>query len=114
MSEPITPPAEASLHPETRPQNPVIAGIRRFVSSSAGRNIGLVVALIILIIIGTATAGDRFTSFANVLSILRLASITGVISIGMTFVIIAGGIDLSVGSVLGLSSVVASLSMIQM
>jgi len=115
MSEQTTPPAEVSLHPATAaPQNPVIAAIRRFLASSAGRNIGLIVALVILLIIGAATAGDRFTSFQNVLSILRLASITGVISIGMTFVIIAGGIDLSVGSVLGLSSVVATMSMVQM
>nr|WP_240034873.1 ABC transporter permease [Glaciihabitans arcticus] len=88
--------------------------MRRFLASSAGRNIGLVVALIILIIIGTVTAGDRFASFQNVLSILRLASITGVISIGMTFVIIAGGIDLSVGSVLGLSSIVATMAAVQL
>jgi len=45
--------------------------------------------------------------------ILRQASIIGVVSIGMTLVIIAGGIDLSVGSVLGLASIVATLAAIQ-
>ena len=49
----------------------------------------------------------------NFLTIIRFGSILGVIAIGMTFVITAGGIDLSVGSVLGLASVVASLSWVQ-
>ena len=39
------------------------------------------------------------------LTILRLASVIGVVSIGMTFVIIGGGIDLSVGAIVALSSV---------
>jgi len=43
-----------------------------------------------------------------VLTILRLASVIGVVSIGMTFVITAGGIDLSVGAVVGLASVWAT------
>jgi ribose transport system permease protein len=115
MSEQITPPAEASIHPGAGVSDKKGPGdyVRQFLGSAAGRNIGLVIALIVLIIIGTATAGDRFTSFDNILTVIRLASVTGVISIGMTFVIIGGGIDLSVGSVLGLSSVVASLSMVQ-
>ena len=49
----------------------------------------------------------------NILTIIRFASIIGVVSIGMTFVIIGGGIDLSVGSVMGLTSVVATLAAVQ-
>jgi ribose transport system permease protein len=94
--------------------NTVSSTIRSVLGSAAGRNIGLVIALIILIIVGAVTSGDRFTSVNNVLTIVRLASVTGVLAIGMTFVIIGGGIDLSVGSVLGLSSVVATLSAVQM
>jgi ribose transport system permease protein len=86
---------------------------RRIVGGSAGRNLGLIIALVVLAIVGTVTAGDRFASYDNVLTILRLASIIGVISIGVTFVITAGGIDLSVGSVMGLATVVASLSAVQ-
>ena len=41
----------------------------------------------------------------NVLTILRLASVIGVVSIGMTFVITGGGIDLSVGAIVALASV---------
>ena len=73
-----------------------------------GRNLGLVIALIAICVVGVATAGDRFASIDNVLTILRLASVFGVLSIGMTFVIIGGGIDLSIGSVVGLASVWAS------
>nr|WP_253375909.1 ABC transporter permease [Okibacterium sp. HSC-33S16] len=80
---------------------------------SVGRNLGLVIALVVLFIIGTVTAGDRFADVNNFLTIIRYASVIGVISIGMTFVITSGGIDLSVGSVMGLASVVASLAAVQ-
>ncbi len=86
---------------------------RRALSGPVGRNLGLVLALALIVIIGAATSGDSFTSVNNVLVILRQASIIGVLSIGMTFVIIGGGIDLSVGSVMGLASVVATLSVMQ-
>ncbi|MFU8947467.1 ABC transporter permease [Mycetocola zhadangensis] len=89
------------------------SAFRRVMGGSVGRNLGLVIALVVLFIIGTITAGDRFADVNNFLTILRLASIIGVISIGMTFVITAGGIDLSVGSVMGLASVVASLTAVQ-
>jgi ribose transport system permease protein len=79
-----------------------------FMSGPVGRNLGLVVALVILCIVGVITAGDRFASVENVLTILRLASVIGVVSVGMTFVIIGGGIDLSVGALVALSSVWAT------
>ncbi len=77
-------------------------------SGSVGRNLGLVIALVLLCIAGLVTAGDRFASVDNVLTILRLAAVIGVISVGMTFVIIGGGIDLSVGAIVALSSVWAT------
>jgi ribose transport system permease protein len=76
--------------------------------SPAGRNLGLVLALVLLCIVGIATAGSQFASTANVLTILRLAAVVGVVSIGMTFVITGGGIDLSVGAILALASVWAT------
>jgi ribose transport system permease protein len=79
-----------------------------FMSGPVGRNLGLVVALVILCIVGVITAGDRFASVDNFLTILRLAAVIGVVSIGMTFVIIGGGIDLSVGALVALSSVWAT------
>jgi ribose transport system permease protein len=98
----------------TTPQGPNTAsGTRRLLSGPAARNLGLVIALAALIAIGGITAGDRFLNVENFLTIVRYGSILGVISIGMTFVITAGGIDLSVGSVMGLASVVASLAVVQ-
>ncbi|MFI8526754.1 ABC transporter permease [Promicromonospora sukumoe] len=69
---------------------------------------GLVLALVLLVVVGVATGGERFWSFGNFTTILSLAAVIGVVSIGMTFVITSGGIDLSVGSVLGLASIWAS------
>jgi len=84
-----------------REANPVLAVLR----TSVGRNAGLIVALLVICVVGAVTAGDRFTSTDNALTILRLAATIGVVSIGMTFVIIGGGIDLSVGAIVALSSV---------
>jgi ribose transport system permease protein len=79
--------------------------VARVLSSSAGRSLGLVLALVLLCLIGVITAGTRFASDANLLTILRLGSVIGVVSIGMTFVIVGGGIDLSVGAIVALASV---------
>ncbi|MBW9109280.1 ABC transporter permease [Microbacterium trichothecenolyticum] len=99
--------------PAGRPDDSRKSGFQRVMSGSVGRNLGLVVALLVLVIVGAVTAPDTFTSVSNILTILRQASIIGVISIGMTLVIIAGGIDLSVGSVMGLASVAATLAAVQ-
>jgi len=82
--------------------------LSRFLEGSATRNLGLVIALVLLCVVGLVTAGDRFGSFDNALTILRLAAVVGVVSVGMTFVICGGGIDLSVGAIVALSSVWAT------
>src|SRR3712207_9155488 len=79
-----------------------------FLTGPVGRNLGLIVALAVLCIVGTVTAPDRFLAVDNVLTILRAAAVIGVVSVGMTFVIIGGGIDLSVGANVALSSVGAA------
>ncbi|QTE28708.1 ABC transporter permease [Pengzhenrongella sicca] len=84
------------------------SGVRRLFGGAAGRNLGLVIALVALCAVGVITAGERFASVDNLMTILRLAAVIGVLSIGMTFVITGGGIDLSIGSVLGLASVWAT------
>jgi ribose transport system permease protein len=73
--------------------------------TSAGRNLGLVLALVLVCVAGFVTSGSQFANIDNALTILRLASVIGVVSIGMTFVIIGGGIDLSVGAIVALASV---------
>ena len=72
------------------------------------RIIGLVLVLVLIAVVGTVTAGDRFLDIDNFLTILRLSTAIGVVAIGMTFVITGGGIDLSVGAILALSSVWAT------
>jgi ribose transport system permease protein len=81
------------------------SGALAVMRSSVGQTLGLVVALGLLCAVGVFTAGDRFADLDNVMTILRLASVIGVVSIGMTFVITGGGIDLSVGAIVALSSV---------
>jgi ribose transport system permease protein len=77
-------------------------------SLGLARNLGLVIALVLVCVVGVITGGDRFASTDNMLTILRLAAVIGVVSIGMTFVITGGGIDLSVGAIVALSSVWAT------
>lgn len=115
MSDQAAIPAQKSADGATSPEHraATTSRVRNLFSSSAGRNLGLIIALLVLYVIGAITAGDRFTNLDNILTIIRFASIIGVLSVGMTFVIISGGIDLSVGSVLGLGSVVASLAAVQ-
>ncbi|WP_067169227.1 ABC transporter permease [Microtetraspora niveoalba] len=71
-------------------------------------HLGLVAALVLLAIVGLVTRPENFATSSNLVSILALASTIGVITVGMTFVIIGGGIDLSVGAVMALSSVWAT------
>ncbi|WP_243633334.1 ABC transporter permease [Paenibacillus xerothermodurans] len=69
-------------------------------------------AFIILVILA-ACISDSFLSLSNIRNVLRQISIVGIISIGMTFVILLGGIDLSVGSVLALSGTVIMASQVE-
>jgi ribose transport system permease protein len=110
VSEQTTQTAAPSPSSHAAPPNT----LKRILGGSAGRNLGLVIAFGLLILVGILTAGERFASFDNFVTIIRFASIVGVVCVGMTFVITAGGIDLSVGSVVGLSSVVASLTAVQL
>ena len=63
--------------------------------------------MIILILILSVISPSFFRG-QNLLNIIKQASITGVIGVGMTFVLITGGIDLSVGSVMALSGTMAA------
>lgn len=67
------------------------------------REMGPLIGLIVLFIV-IAVMNDRFVSPSNLSNLLRQVSINALISFGMTFVILTGGIDLSVGSILALSS----------
>lgn len=69
-----------------------------------------VVFAFIVLVVFASILSDSFLSIANVTNVLRQISIIGVLAVGMTFVILLGGIDLSVGSVLALTGTVIMAS----
>lgn len=71
-----------------------------------------IVVIFLVIFVGSFLFINDFKSFNNITNLLRSTAINGIIAIGMTFVIIAGGIDLSVGAVTGLSGVLAAMIMV--
>jgi inositol transport system permease protein len=73
---------------------------------------GTLMILLALIVIFTAQ-NERFLSLRNVTNILTEVSIYGVIAVGMTFVILTGGVDLAVGSLLGFCGIVAASVVMQ-
>jgi ribose transport system permease protein len=72
------------------------------------REAGIGIALLLMIAIFSATA-PHFTDESNVKNILTQITINLIMATGMTFVILIGGIDLSVGSVMALCAMVAGL-----
>ncbi|MEV6490453.1 ABC transporter permease [Actinoplanes sp. NPDC051633] len=64
--------------------------------------------LVVIVLLFTAAAGSKFLSAGNFSLISQNIAVWAVLGVGMTFVIITSGIDLSVGSVLVFSSVVAA------
>jgi len=71
---------------------------------------GIIMALIVMCIIFSVTT-KSFLSPNNFANISRQISIVGICAVGMTMVILTGGIDLSIGSLIGLTSVTAATMM---
>ena len=82
--------------------------LRFLPSGSSIHKLSAVLTLCLLIVAFSFTS-PAFLSVNNGLTVLLQTSVIGLLAIGMTVVIITGGIDLSVGSVLALSGVVAGL-----
>jgi ribose transport system permease protein len=78
------------------------------------RRVGGVGLLLVAIIVVTAVINISFLSPYNVGNILRWTGLFGILSLGTAFVIITGGIDLSIGSVVGLAGSLAALLMTKM
>ncbi len=68
------------------------------------REQGILLAFVLLLIV-LSFASERFLTVENVLSVIRQVSILGTIALGVTFVVIGGNLDLSVGSMLSLTTV---------
>ena len=73
-----------------------------------GPSTGAIVAFLLITTVGSLLS-PIFLTPRNITNVLRQAAMLGVVSAGMTFVILTAGIDLSVGMVLGLASVVAAM-----
>ena len=71
----------------------------------------IIIVLAVIVVIFAFLKPSSFLTVFNIRGIVQNTAILAVLAVGMTFVIITGGIDLSVGSVLGFSGVVADKAM---
>jgi ribose transport system permease protein len=94
--------------PEEAEPPPALTGL------AAATSTWIFLVLVVIIAVFSALDFDSFASVFNLRNIMIDASSLLIIAVGMTFVIITSGIDLSVGSVLVFSQVVASLVMREM
>lgn len=67
--------------------------------------------LALIVFVALSFASPFFLQSNNLLNLLDQSVVTGIVAVGMTFVILTGGIDLSVGSVLGLTAVLMGLTL---
>jgi ribose transport system permease protein len=86
-------------------QNPLI----QFIRENLGIIIGLFVLCIVLIVYDITQGRTVFLTTNNIMNVLRQVATNLIIACGMTMVIILGGIDLSVGSIVGLSGCVTAM-----
>jgi ribose transport system permease protein len=100
-------PGGGAVPQEPRTAGGVSAGLRGRWANVEVRNLGLVAVLAVLVVVGTLTS-DTFLTQANIENILVSSSVIGVVTVGVTLVIIGGGIDLSVGAIVALASVWAT------
>jgi ribose transport system permease protein len=98
------------------PDHPTPGGatevLRRRVSVAGRSVLAQTGPLLGLLVLGAALSilTDRFLSFSNLANVGQQIAVISIVALGATYVIIAGGIDLSVGSVVALSSVVFALA----
>ncbi|SEJ43206.1 monosaccharide ABC transporter membrane protein, CUT2 family (TC 3.A.1.2.-) [Propionispira arboris] len=70
-----------------------------------------IILILCLLVISFSFATANFMKLSTIFTILKQVSIIGIISVGMTYVMLTGGIDLSVGSIAGVSAVTAAILM---
>ncbi|MEV8019997.1 ABC transporter permease [Streptomyces sp. NPDC086554] len=105
MTQPASPPRPAASKSEPADGE---SPLRTLAARVDVRTLSLLGVLAVLVLIGGITQPDSFLDTDNVQLILTQASVIGVVTVGMTFVIISGGIDLSVGAIVALASVWAT------
>jgi len=75
------------------------------------RKVGIIISLVALFVFFSLMS-DRFFSQSNITNILVQSAINGTVALGMTMVIITGGIDLSVGSIVAIVSMISAKLMV--
>lgn len=85
-----------------------VGGISMEKLGSIYNRFGTIIVLLALMLIVTII-NPQFLTMYNILNIFKQVSINGLIALGMTFVILTGGIDLSVGAILGFSGMILGL-----
>ena len=93
-------------NPTTPQQVAKSASAKKMLMSDLMQTVGILPILILIVAVFGFIAPNFFTE-SNLLNITRQASINIVLAAGMTFIILTGGIDLSVGSILGTTAVAA-------
>lgn len=97
--EQSTPPDRAAL-PSAAPKRDYVAWLRTYGTT----------LFLVLLVVFFAAQNARFLSARNLTNILTEVSIYGIISVGMTFVILTGGVDLAVGSLLAFAAMAGALA----
>ncbi|MET8135392.1 ABC transporter permease [Streptomyces sp. NPDC005251] len=105
MTQHVSPPRDGT---DNVPSTSELPAWRTVVARADVRTLSLLGVLAALIVIGGVTRPDEFLDTRNLQLVLTQASVIGVVTVGMTFVITSGGIDLSVGAIVALSSVWAT------
>ena len=109
MSEP------SSLSPKTTSEKSVggASSMNPISRLLRAREAGIAI-VVIVIMVGLSIASPNFATADNLAIVARIIALNSIISMGMTLVILLGGIDLSVGSVVALASVVVGYVMVRM
>ncbi len=103
-----TSPATPDLAPTSQPPAAEPRGPGRISRAATwATRFGIMLALVVLCV-GLSFASPYFLTRGNIINVLRQTSINGILALGMTLVIISGGIDLSVGSILAFAGMVAA------
>ncbi len=107
MSSNISPPEQPLELQYARPEPSFMV---RFLRS---REIGVLSALLLLVVIMSVLKFDAFLSATNLFNLTRQIAFTAIVAIGVLFVILTGGVDLSLGSTVGLTGFVAGFAVMK-
>lgn len=106
VQQPSIPPADIS--------SPTTSPVRRFLQYLLNTREAGIFVIVLLVILLLSLASPYFLTLSNLQIVARLISLNAIIAIGMTMVILLGDIDLSVGSVVALASVITGFVMMRM